>query len=350
MHTMNPMPAAAASRIAADAALGGTATNDAVAPVAATASATDVEDRDALDVLAALAGRDAADDLGAVVPVAQAVVLALPAGEALDDDLGVLRRRRSPCQFLRSRSAMRDGCAGGLEHGRLADRSLSAGMPASSRIWRPSSALVPSRRITIGARRSTRPSASTMPLATSSPRVMPPKMLMKIALHVLVEVDDLERGGHHVGVGAAADVEEVGGRAADLVDDVERAHRQAGAVGDDADRCRRGRCTAGPSRLASCSRSSSSSVARYSSHSGWRNAALLSRLTLASRACTSPVGLEDQRVDLGQVAVALGEAAVQLDEDVGDAVDAPRRRSWRRRAAWRAVGQRRARRPGRCGA
>ena len=30
-------------------------------------------------------------------------------------------------------------------------------------------------------------------------------------LHVLVGVDDLERGGHHVGVGAAADVEEVGG-------------------------------------------------------------------------------------------------------------------------------------------
>ena len=56
------------------------------------------------------------------------------------------------------------------------------------------------------------------------------------ALHLLVVVDDLERRGHHVGVGAAADVEEVGGRAADLVDDVERAHRQAGAVGDDADR------------------------------------------------------------------------------------------------------------------
>ena len=48
-----------------------------------------VEHRDALDVLAALAGRHAADDLGAVVAVAQAVELALAAGEALDDDLGV---------------------------------------------------------------------------------------------------------------------------------------------------------------------------------------------------------------------------------------------------------------------
>ena len=192
MHTMNPMPAAAASRIAAGAAFGGTATNDAVAPVAATASATDVEDRDAVDVLAALAGRDAADDLRAVVAVAQAVVLALPAGQALDDDLGVLVDEDRHDRFLSSRSRAR------RPHGRrrawsVPTGSLAAGMPASSRIWRPSSAFVPSRRITIGARRSTRPSASTMPLATSSPRVMPPKMLMKIDLHVLVEVDHLER-------------------------------------------------------------------------------------------------------------------------------------------------------------
>ena len=41
MHTTKPMPAAAASRIAAGAAFGGTATNEASAPVAATASATE---------------------------------------------------------------------------------------------------------------------------------------------------------------------------------------------------------------------------------------------------------------------------------------------------------------------
>ena len=40
MHTTKAIPAFAASRIAAAAAFGGTATNDAVAPVAATASAT----------------------------------------------------------------------------------------------------------------------------------------------------------------------------------------------------------------------------------------------------------------------------------------------------------------------
>ena len=67
-------------------------------------------------------------------------------------------------------------------------RASSARIAASTRAGcrrrrgsaRPCSALVPSRRITIGARSSTRRSASTIPLATSSPRVMPPKMLMKI--------------------------------------------------------------------------------------------------------------------------------------------------------------------------
>ena len=41
MHTTNAMPASAASRMASDATLGGTATNDASAPVAATASFTE---------------------------------------------------------------------------------------------------------------------------------------------------------------------------------------------------------------------------------------------------------------------------------------------------------------------
>ena len=49
-----------------------------------------VENGDALDVGATLAGRHTADDLGAIGLVAQAVVLALSAGESLDDDFGVL--------------------------------------------------------------------------------------------------------------------------------------------------------------------------------------------------------------------------------------------------------------------
>ena len=103
MHTMNPMPAAAASRMAALAAFGGTAMNDAVAPVAATASATVLNTGMPFDVGAALAGRDAADDLGAVRLVAQAVVLALAAGEALHDDLGVCVDEDGHVSSFRSR-------------------------------------------------------------------------------------------------------------------------------------------------------------------------------------------------------------------------------------------------------
>ena len=48
-----------------------------------------VEDRDALDVLAALAGRDARDDVRPVGAVAERVERALAAGDALDDEARV---------------------------------------------------------------------------------------------------------------------------------------------------------------------------------------------------------------------------------------------------------------------
>src|SRR5690606_8036897 len=54
-------------------------------------------------------------------------------------------------------------------------------------------------------------------------------------LHGRVVGDDLEGTGHDLGVGAAADVEEVGGLATHLVDDVDGRHGQAGAVGDHTD-------------------------------------------------------------------------------------------------------------------
>ncbi len=52
---------------------------------------------------------------------------------------------------------------------------------ASARICFASSAFVPTMRTTIGTSRVREPRASTMPWATSSPRVMPPKMLMRMA-------------------------------------------------------------------------------------------------------------------------------------------------------------------------
>ncbi len=60
------------------------------------------------------------------------------------------------------------------------------------------------------------------------------------ALHLRVAQDDVQAVGHHLGRGAAADVEEVGGlhaavALAGIRDDVERRHDEPGAVADDAD-------------------------------------------------------------------------------------------------------------------
>src|SRR5262249_18394110 len=80
-----------------------------------------VEDRYAFDILATLARRHATDDLRAVGLVAQTVVLALPAGEALDNDLGVLideDRHGSVPVSVSTRDRHR--CPRGLQHRRLA--------------------------------------------------------------------------------------------------------------------------------------------------------------------------------------------------------------------------------------
>ena len=59
--------------------------------------------------------------------------------------------------------------------------SLSAVIPTSLRIRIASASLVPVRRMTIGTFTLNCRVAATMPLATSSVRVMPPKMLKRIA-------------------------------------------------------------------------------------------------------------------------------------------------------------------------
>ena len=116
---------------------------------------------------------------------------------------------------------------------------------------------------------------------------------------------------HLVLVGAAADVEEVGRLAAVVLDQVHRAHRQAGAVdqaGDvavEADVAQARSCAA---RSSAGSSSASSSIAAMS---GWRNRALSSKLSLQSSASTSPVVGDDQRVDLGERGVGVEE---ELDE------------------------------------
>src|SRR5262249_60412422 len=116
---------------------------------------------------AALAGADAADQAGAHQLHLLGVEGALAAGDALDDDRGL--------------GVEQDG------HYRVsstifwaASQPLAPGsMPLSFKIARPSSSLVPDNRTTSGRvmRRLSR--ACTRPLATSSPRVMPPKTLIR---------------------------------------------------------------------------------------------------------------------------------------------------------------------------
>ena len=64
---------------------------------------------------------------------------------------------------------------------------------------------------------------------------MPPKMLTSTAFTFLSREQDAERFGDLLGVGAAADVEEVGRFAAVELDEVHRGHREAGAVDEAAD-------------------------------------------------------------------------------------------------------------------
>ncbi len=109
-------------------------------------------------------------------------------------------------------------------------------IPASARMRRPSSSFVPVKRMTSGTLRDFVVfSASTMPLATSSPRVMPPKMLMKNTFASVWFIDEFVAVAHAFRVRAAADVEEVGDFAAGDFHRVHRAHRKAGAVGHRAD-------------------------------------------------------------------------------------------------------------------
>ncbi len=123
------------------------------------------------------------------------------------------------------------GPAGGVEH-RLLGVHVLRGVLGQDR--RPSSAFVPSSLTTMGSVIPVRSIAERSPRATSSPRVMPPKMLNKHALDLLVGGDDVEGRRDLLRVGPAADVAEVGGLAAGLGHHVERAHHEPRPVAQDA--------------------------------------------------------------------------------------------------------------------
>src|SRR5207248_5718578 len=122
----------------------------------------------------ALPRRHAAGHLGAVGDRLIGVEGALGAGKALADD--------------RRRGIHKDGHhAASLTTSTtfLAASSKSSaaisGSPDCPRSLRPNSTLVPSRRTTSGTCRLTSRAAATMPSAMTSQRMMPPKMLTRIA-------------------------------------------------------------------------------------------------------------------------------------------------------------------------
>ena len=107
--------------------------------------------------------------------------------------------------------------------------------PDSARSFLPSSTLVPSRRTTSGTFRPTSFTAAMTPVGDGVALHDAAEDVDEDPLHLRVGGDDLERRGHLLGGGAAADVEEVRRLAAVVLDDVHGRHRQAGAVDHAAD-------------------------------------------------------------------------------------------------------------------
>src|SRR5690606_31088034 len=131
-----------------------------------------------LERLPALAGCDTGDDGGAVLDHLPCVERAIPARDPLHDQ---------PCAFVSKDRhdqplAQAARPASSTAFWTTSSIDVEAPKPALWRISRASCSLVPVKRITIGIRMSIRRLASTMPLATSSQRVMPPKMLNRMTL------------------------------------------------------------------------------------------------------------------------------------------------------------------------
>src|SRR5690606_2972861 len=134
-----------------------------------------------VDAGAGLARVDAADDLGAGAEHPAGVLLSLGTGHALDDD--------ARGRFEDDRHAVGPGPSFASAVALAAASSIvstmvTSGWLASSRMRRPSTTLLPSRRTTSGLVASSPriSSALTMPLATSSQAVIPPKTLTNTLL------------------------------------------------------------------------------------------------------------------------------------------------------------------------
>src|SRR4029079_19076322 len=123
--------------------------------------------------LAALARRHAGDERGPVLEHRPAVELALEAGDALDDEARV-----AVDEDAHAATPLAAATAFAAASSRLCAVTKLAASSSSA----ASAAFVPTILTTIGTSRSCWARASIRPRATSSPRVMPPKMFTRIAL------------------------------------------------------------------------------------------------------------------------------------------------------------------------
>src|SRR5208283_1386411 len=128
--------------------------------------------RDALQVLPALAGGDAADNLGSVLSHGKGMEGAVPPGDSLHDDARVLADQDAHAYAFPARATTALTAS---------VRSSYASMPAAERSCRPSASFVPIRRITSGTGMPSFSRAIRIPRAMSSQRVMPPNMLIRTA-------------------------------------------------------------------------------------------------------------------------------------------------------------------------
>ena len=232
MQTTSSMPASAASMMASAAPAGGTKMQETLAPVCADASRDRVEDGHAVDGLAAFAGRDAADDLGAGLrsccgcgswpsrPVMPCTITR--------DVLSNENAHRPIAPLCRAASRRRSSAP-------PSRMSAPQVRPASASSARPSSSPVPERRATMGM-----PGGQLGLRHDDAPGDLfaardAAEDVDEDALDLGIARDEEQRLLHHLGLGAAADVEEVGRLAARARDHVERRHDEAGAVADDAD-------------------------------------------------------------------------------------------------------------------
>ena len=166
---------------------------------------------------------------------------------------------------------------------------------------------------------STRPRAVTMPLATSSPLVMPPKMLMKIDRTFGSLLMTSSAPAITSALAPPPMSRKLAGCAAHLADDVDGGHGQAGAVGDDAD------------AAVEADVLQALVVGRRLALVALLGGVVLLVLGVAEHGVAvegdlgvegvhPAVGREDERVDLDQVGVALDVGPVELLEDVDRAL------------------------------